>query len=158
MAHEKGRNRDDSLSLEFITGILFWVENWQIMNIHVLNVALILNYGRLYLFPQRLLISLPAVTDLPWARDRVMPTRWFSVGTQEEEDYSQDLSAVLEDRPGKLLKLGEVLGRAALTINGMCEMVVEAKVSFISWWKMPLRLVGSSKPVISRLARRSKCW
>jgi hypothetical protein len=81
MAQEKGRNRDDGLSLKFITGILFWVENWQIMNIHVLSVALIRNNGRLQLFPQRLLISLPAVADLPWARDRVMPTRWFSVGT-----------------------------------------------------------------------------
>jgi hypothetical protein len=40
---------------------------------------------------------------------------------------SKDLTAVLEDRPGSLAKVGEALGKAGVNIEGICGMTVEGK-------------------------------
>lgn len=40
----------------------------------------------------------------------------------------KDLTVILEDQPGALAKVGEVLGRAGVNIEGICGMTVESKV------------------------------
>ena len=38
-----------------------------------------------------------------------------------------DISVILEDRPGTLARMGEVLGQAGINIDGMCGFLVEGK-------------------------------
>lgn len=39
----------------------------------------------------------------------------------------KDLTVILEDRPGSLARLGEVLGLAGVNIDGICGVTVEGK-------------------------------
>src|SRR5262245_56846656 len=39
----------------------------------------------------------------------------------------QDLTVIMEDRPGKLADLGEATGRAGINIAGLCAMVGDGK-------------------------------
>ncbi|HMD87995.1 MAG TPA: ACT domain-containing protein [Anaerolineaceae bacterium] len=45
----------------------------------------------------------------------------------KEEDMAKDLTVILEDKPGMLAHLGEVLGRAGVNIEGICGMRFENK-------------------------------
>jgi hypothetical protein len=46
--------------------------------------------------------------------------RTSSRGVEEEERMATDLTVVLEDRPGTLAELGEVLGSGGVNIEGLC--------------------------------------
>jgi hypothetical protein len=44
-----------------------------------------------------------------------------------EASMPQDLTVIMEDRPGKLADLGEATGKAGVNIDGLCAMVGDGK-------------------------------
>jgi hypothetical protein len=45
----------------------------------------------------------------------------------KEEIMAKDLKVILEDKPGSLAKLGEILGVAGVNIEGICGTTVQGK-------------------------------
>jgi len=46
---------------------------------------------------------------------------------QEEDDVLKDLTIILQDRPGTLAVMGEILGKAGINIEGICAITYKGE-------------------------------